>query len=72
LEHAEYGHLEYSRFVHKHGRRVTLQISQCAVGCGRGGSAGITHSKGGASLAQTNSQVFNQLGEMTSALGVTK
>src|SRR5712692_10495191 len=42
------------------------------MGCGRGGIAGITLLCGGAGLAQAESQVFNQLREMSSTLVVAK
>jgi hypothetical protein len=54
--------------MHQHCRGIALQIPQLAVGYGGIGKNGIAVLTGLAGLAQAESQVFYQLGKMSSAL----
>jgi hypothetical protein len=58
--------------MHEHCWSVALLIPQLAVGHGSSGKGGIAVLAGGAGLAQSNSQVLNQLREMSSALLIAK
>jgi hypothetical protein len=58
--------------MHEHCGSVALLIPQLAMGYGSSGKGGIAVLAGGTGLAQANSQILNQLREMSSALLIAK